>query len=627
MKQRGRFTLLAAVWCGFAVLAPGTSSGKESIITSPHNLSASGGSGKHGIKFDEVRVCVFCHAPHNARPKDTIPAPLWSRDLPSDTKEYTMYHSTTFDTAVTLKSDKPTGASRLCLSCHDGTIALNSYRGRVIVPGGDDIGPASNAPTDDMGPASYMPTDTRYPTWNPRLGGGAGNDFSDNHPISFSYTAGLAAIAQLALPSALPPQIRLELGESLQCISCHDPHNNEFGNFLVMDNNQSGSPLCMACHNGIDWRTSGHYPLQAQDLDGSRTFGCMNCHYTHNAPAPDRLLHSPKGVDNCITSACHNNGTAPVSANVQPVFAMIYRHPVSFYAGDHDAKEVLPAQKLHVECVDCHNPHQANRTNVPLSFPPAINGTLKGVRGVSKDTKAAVIATAEYEICFKCHSGVNAASFRGTPPETPPNRMQAEPDEMRRFDSLNTTSYHPVTAQRRGNGASLLGSYRTDMQRVYCSDCHNSDQSSKATGGTGSNGPHGSQYEHILIAGYDMPVPVTQSPTYQPVFDFNNRYALCFRCHDSNYVMGSSSGFYNSATSTAEHTKHVQERGIPCFACHDPHGVTGMPATVSSHLINFSKDYAYSLALPNPTYIPTATGGSCTVVCHSTGNKTETYTR
>ena len=132
--------------------------------------------------------------------------------------------------------------------------------------------------------------------------------------------------------------------------------------------------------------------------------------------------------------ACHN-GSAPASANVYPLFGSgMHRHPVDDAAatGVHDENETLPAQTYHVECVDCHNPHQANGTGIPLSSPPNINGPLAGVRKDIQGNRA----TKEYEICFKCHSGSQASAFSGRT-ETRPNRQIAEPDEMKRFDNMN----------------------------------------------------------------------------------------------------------------------------------------------------------------------------------------------
>ena len=590
MKRCRFLGAVMALSCLAAVLGAGQAIAKMSVLSSPHNLSATGGKGKHGIAFAaEQRVCVFCHAPHNTTPA----LPLWNRELPSDATAYKMYGSTTFNTVVTVKADRPSGGSRLCLSCHDGTIALNSYGGST----------STDAPV-------YMPSDID-PTANSNLT----SDLSNSHPISFSYSNDLAVKAGLKIPAALPPQVKLESGDQVQCTSCHDPHDNEFGNFLVIDNKLPGSPLCTACHTPTGWSASTHNPAQTPLLGG----GCMICHYAHSAPGPLRLLHAKKEVDNCITAACHGNGSTPVSANLQPAFSQPYRHPVGLYSGVHDESEALPAQQVHVECVDCHNPHQVSRTNSPLSVPPAIDGPLNGVTGINKDTLGVVTASNEYEVCFKCHSGAYAGNFSGIT-ETPPNRMLAEQDQNKRFDRFKTSSFHPVTAQRLGSGASLLSNLQSTMLMVYCSDCHSSDQSSRA-GGAGPNGPHGSQYEHILVSRYDM--PQQPSAIIAPVFDYVNRYALCFRCHSDTYLMVSGSRFVNSGSS--EHSQHVQTRGIPCYACHDPHGVPlgGAMSGADSRLINFAKVFAASIAVPAPTYNPSTR--TCVVSCHTTADHSHSY--
>lgn len=566
----GRLTLLFAAWGIVTALTHGTGLGQESVRNSPHNLSA---SGQFGVTFaEEKRICVFCHVPHNTKEAEQ----LWSRRLPSSTTYEKLYDSTTLKALP--KPDKPTGASRLCLSCHDGTIALEDYAGSPLT--GESMMPSGSIPAK-----------------NPNLT----SNLSDDHPISFAYTEALSAQqGELASPAVLPYQIKLEENGGLQCTACHDPHNNEFGNFLVIDNNAFGSPLCVACHKNAGWEGSGHRSLAP---------GCMNCHYAHNAPQPPRLLHAVKDEENCYLS-CHNSGASPFQ-NVKPLFeSTMHRHPVDLYTDQHDEKEEIPPTKPHVECVDCHNPHRSNSAGIPLANPPSINGPLDGVR---KDTLGA-IATKEYEICFKCHAGGQAANFSGIT-ETRPNRVIAEPDQQRRFDGLNP-SFHPVMAQRRGDGSSLIASFKDTMLRIYCSDCHNSDQGTKA-GGSGANGPHGSIYEHILMAQYDMPLPAGSHPAYSA-----NLYDLCFRCHDASFIMGSSSGFVNQGVN--EHTKHVQERQIPCFACHDPHGIyygSGSPAN-NAHLINFDKDYAPLVDASNPLYETSSSSGSgsCTVNCHTTGS-------
>ena len=228
----------------------------------------------------------------------------------------------------------------------------------------------------------------------------------------------------------------------------------------------------------------------------------------------------------------------------------------------------------------------------------------------------------EYEVCYRCHAGANAFKFASVT-ETPPNRMIAEPDLANRFDFQNP-SFHPVSADRKTAGASLLIEVQPAMKRIYCCDCHNNNLGSKA-GGSGANGPHGSQYEHILIAEYDMPAAGATRPSYN-----KSQYALCYRCHSEDYIMGTGTAFSNLGNNGGnEHAAHVRDRQIPCFACHDPHGVPwklGATPANNSHLINFDRYYAAGLAVPTPFYLSNSSGsGSCTVNCHTVAGNTRDY--
>lgn len=598
-----RPTLLAA-GCLAALFVGQPAQAKMSVVSSPHNLSASGGvrrtSGQPSVSFtEETRVCVFCHVPHNAKPG----TPLWSRDLPSDALNYQLYQSSTLN--ATSISGKPTGSSRLCLSCHDGTIALGQYAGSPISR------------------LVYMPSDS-----NPASNANLTIDLRDDHPISLEYNDALAQRSHLASPTALGPAVRLETGGFLQCTACHDPHDNQYGNFLVMNNSspdrpnyQPGSPLCVTCHKPDGWGTASHNPVRTPTLANA----CLNCHAVHSAPGRVRLLKTANMEDTCYLS-CHN-GTDPTSVNVQSLFGTgMHRHPVGDLrgAGVHDEKESLPAQTYHVQCVDCHNPHQLNGDNKPLSSAPFIDGRIKGVR----KNDLGDVATTEYDVCFKCHSGGNASKFAGIT-EIPPNRVINEPDEANRFDVLNP-SFHPVTADRRTTGASLLAEYQPTMVRIYCTDCHNSSLGTKA-GGSGANGPHGSQYEHILIAQYDMPAVGTSRPSYN-----KSLYALCFRCHSEDYVMGVGSKFSDAGgaggsagTLVNEHQVHVSGQQIPCFVCHDPHGVgwkMGGTAANNAHLINFDRYYASGPLVATPVYNSAGPGsGDCTVNCHTNSGGNHAY--
>ena len=92
-----------------------------SIVNSPHNLSV---SSPGTIKaLTESQICIFCHTPHNS----VSDAPLWNRFSSGET--YIPYTSTT----IKAVPGQPTGDSKLCLSCHDGTIALGMVRSRAEI--------------------------------------------------------------------------------------------------------------------------------------------------------------------------------------------------------------------------------------------------------------------------------------------------------------------------------------------------------------------------------------------------------------------------------------------------------------------------------------------------------------
>jgi len=632
IRMKTRLANAIPVLSFFVVLAVhgiawGVNSG---VLASPHNLSVGGGSGKHGLAFNEVRVCVFCHTPHNALAASSALAPLWNRNLPSDAQQYSMYDTATFSQYVNPLPTKPTGASRVCLGCHDGTIALNSYGGKVI-----GAGMGITAPT-------FMPSDIN-PANNPNLT----TNLTDDHPISFPYTAALAAQANLVAPAALPQAVKLANNGNLECTACHDPHNDVYGNFLVMDNSPAGSPLCTSCHIPDTAWNSG--PSGSPHFAGN---GCMNCHTIHTAPVAQYLLNAPASQVCFNGVGCHDGASPPAHASEDTLFRIsslvgtvlsminkqavlayqpltvggagsnlkslfssrIYRHPIGNSQEAHDPNERYPVKQVHVECMDCHNAHAAGGR---VATPNGLKSSLRQVKGVSQDTLGTVISAWEYEICYKCHSGSHASYFLSL---NKPNRVINEPDQMKRFSPSNP-SFHPVAANRKTAGNSLYPQIRPYMIRIDCSDCHNSDESKKA-GGLGPNGPHASRFEHILIARYEMPFKGTMGRAQQCT-NYRADYALCFTCHMDVYVMVSGSAFTKGIVN--EHAKHVVDRCIPCFACHDPHGASaqdGATAANNAHLINFDKGYAATPSLPIPRYTTLAPGsGSCNVACHIGGTQ------
>lgn len=162
------------------------------------------------------RICIVCHTPHNADLTVTD-SPLWNHDV-TTVAAYTVYSGTGTLDATDL--GQPDGVSKLCLSCHDGTVALDSFGGA---------------------------TGTTFLTGSALVG----TDLSDDHPISFTYDAALAtADGELATPSGGTVGTLPLFGASsdqMECATCHDVHDDTNGNFLLMDN--TASALCLTCHN------------------------------------------------------------------------------------------------------------------------------------------------------------------------------------------------------------------------------------------------------------------------------------------------------------------------------------------------------------------------------------------
>ncbi len=550
---------ISAIFCCSAIMLFAASSSGD-ILTTKHNLSASGSGTVTATT--ENRVCIFCHTPHHA----TSVTPLWNRSLSNAI--YNLYGSST----LVAQPGQPTGPSRLCLSCHDGTIAIGMLEGLtnpILLTGGITTMPIglSNLQTD----------------------------LSDDHPISFPYTSALAAErGELKDPASLPAEIKLEDGQMLQCTSCHDPHKDPYGMFLVLSN--SRSDLCLACHEQTGWTTSTH----ATDLDVAEQ-GCQNCHQPHGAPGAKHLLQSATEEGNCLTN-CHN-GTGD-GINIESPANKFYNHPMNYATGVHDITENPLTMDKHVECADCHNPHQLNHQGAPLSSPPTVNGRLTGVKGVSIAGTVLAEADNEYEICFSCHAD-NA--FVGN---TPVTRLIQETNERLRFDPTNP-SFHPVAGLGKNTDVRNLRPEYSVTSQIYCTDCHGNNDSVKA-GRVGADGPHGSSYRYILIDQYEQ----ISTQVYN-----STDYSLCFRCHDPNLLFGSGTNFGNGQKNS--HKTHVTGHGTkaPCYACHDPHGVPatrGATVTNNAHLINFDVRFV------DPGGIYDSGARSCTVSCHS-GNQTKSY--
>jgi predicted CXXCH cytochrome family protein len=125
---------------------------------------------------------------------------------------------------------QPGGVSKLCLSCHDGTVAVDSFGGS---------------------------TGTILATGAVLLG----TDLSNDHPIGFTYDAalvsadpGLRAIttaATIGTGNTGTIESKMLFAGKMECASCHDVHNSTSGTAVeakLLKITTVQSALCTTCH-------------------------------------------------------------------------------------------------------------------------------------------------------------------------------------------------------------------------------------------------------------------------------------------------------------------------------------------------------------------------------------------
>ncbi|HJZ76750.1 MAG TPA: cytochrome c3 family protein [Vicinamibacterales bacterium] len=566
-------------------------------VSSPsnkHNLSVNGTGTVRSTGTTEI--CIFCHAPHNTDPAP----PLWNHMQSGTT--YTPYTSTT----MAATPGAPTGSAKLCLSCHDGTVAVGATvsRGLQSMAGVDASGHMTGAAV-------------------------LGSNLSDDHPISFVPVTG----PQIVNPPAGDP-VKLDVHGELQCRSCHDPHKQEVDavvkKFLVKDN--ASSALCLTCHQKTFWsttpashRTSTKSYTAAQGAHTGYTTvasnGCESCHKPHSATSASRML---KDLEEKTCDVCHGPN-AVASTNIAAEFNKTYAHPVyRITPSVHDASESttgatrLPetsaAAPRHAECADCHNPHAAHAN---ATVAPKGSGKLAGVwgidaTGVRVDPGGAPPSVNQYEICFKCHAdSANRPQPNGPDPPYAA-RVATQFNKRLQFDLANP-SFHPVEGPGRGSFVPSLVSPWTTSSIVFCTDCHGNDSGPDApTPGAGPAGLHGSTFKHLLVARYDMDngSQVESAATY----------ALCYKCHSRTSILGNAS--------FTQHSRHLQNASAPCSLCHDPHGISSAQgnSTNNAHLINFDTRFVSPNSSGIRRYESTGQGhGRCYLLCHGQDHNPRTY--
>jgi len=253
------------------------------IANTKHNLSTTGTGTNHltgGTAANQI--CVFCHTPHGADTSQAVP--LWNKKLPSNTYQtYDQLNTSTLDGEVLSVGS----VSLACLSCHDGTQAMDNL---INAPGSGGYNAAGARPADwtwtGVGASGLMPAGVTN----------LGTDLRNDHPIGIQYCGGGLSGSATTLSGSCTDgdfingtadasgrliktatintnqvfwvevngvagrqkddialytrTFTAGTGPSVECASCHDPHVESKGtdNIAFMRVTTNGSQICLSCH-------------------------------------------------------------------------------------------------------------------------------------------------------------------------------------------------------------------------------------------------------------------------------------------------------------------------------------------------------------------------------------------
>lgn len=218
MRTWLKFGIAIAATAMWALAPP--SAGAQSIVGSDHDFSGRGASS----------VCISCHAPHHV-PNTPL---LWNHTFSAQNFSWSDMTQTTGGTPLPTNIKTWSGSSKMCLSCHDGTVGVGT-----------------------LYTSSYTYTGSSAPVLT-----GAGGDLKGNHPVAVPYPNNSAKNTYngattgnnllLTEYKINPARVKLFNDASvltsnnwgIECASCHNPHNNVNGDFL----RDTRAVLCQNCH-------------------------------------------------------------------------------------------------------------------------------------------------------------------------------------------------------------------------------------------------------------------------------------------------------------------------------------------------------------------------------------------
>jgi len=261
MKSKILLLMLSAGIVLFWAIAPVYSLTGNLLAPNKHNLSAASGYvGSPDLRAQsETQICIFCHTPHTS----LTDGPLWNHKLSSAT--YTVSRRGV-DSATQLSAplNPPDGSSKLCLSCHDGTVPLGSVQDNIIQMKTVGFGPLTGSTVIGTDLRVHHLVSIQY------NGSGAGTLVADKQaqcgtvswklaaPPGYPYLQKTHSIYVPGCADPLGCKDPANWYDGVQCTSCHDPHNDPTPGTtkFLRDTSVQGGPwpwnnydaLCQHCH-------------------------------------------------------------------------------------------------------------------------------------------------------------------------------------------------------------------------------------------------------------------------------------------------------------------------------------------------------------------------------------------
>jgi len=519
------------------------------IRNTKHNFAASdlvtlpNGDQRDVKAVSENQVCVFCHTPHG-KPgsgafETNMEAPfLWNRSASAAT--YDKYASSSMQAVVGL----PGEGSKMCLSCHDGTVAVGQVdvlNGRL----GSEVGNIAMTGNDGT-------TGGILSTSNSNLG----TDLKNDHPIGFTYDSALANHAdenELIDPAASEGDhigIRIGAGVANFNQSLTATQTPGSGNFTTANTHVS-VPL----ESVASLRASGQTTFVNNSATGS--VECTTCHDPHirssNNSENIKFLRLHRFQKSAITVgsfaidsdimclACHKKaGWAESSHAVETSETYTYTDAAA------DEREFpLGTHMWQASCLNCHDTH--SDTGARWLLRKATDGS----------------GNSEIEnTCFQCHTGTNSVlDSSATVKDIETANLLGGEHTASDFDS--NTDLHNVTNSESQESQANLQTNR----HVTCSDCHNPHRTLTNTLANGTGSTDSALHVHADGVAHNNLLSGALSGTSGVEPDFSGEVA------GFNPHVAASGITYTEKFGAADSVDAVQKEYQVCLKCHSNWGI------------------------------------------------------